>query len=178
MSSKKIISDELQSMLRVDQAGEYGAVRIYEGQLAFIRDPKQRALIEHMQDQEREHLRQFNHLLIEHRVTPTWLTPLWHVGGYVMGAVSALISDKGAHACTVGVEDVIDRHYQDQIDTLTTQNDDISQKLKTFFEKCQAEEQEHKDIAKDEGGADPAYYTLTNVIKGATQAAIWLSKRI
>lgn len=173
----KKLSPDLQSMLRVDQAGEYGAVRIYEGQLAFLRDPQQRKIVHHMLEQEKEHLRKFNHLLIEHNVPPTLLTPLWHMAGYMMGAVSAFISDKGAHACTIGVEDVIDHHYQDQIDTLSSNTDETSQTFKAFFEQCQAEEQEHKGIAEHEGGDEPEYKIMTDIVRGATRLAIWLSKR-
>lgn len=172
------LSKELESMLRVDQAGEYGAVRIYKGQLAFLRDPKQRAIVEHMLKQEEEHLRAFNQLMVQHRVPPTLLTPLWHVAGYVMGAVSALISDQGAHACTIAVEDVIDRHYQDQVDMLEHRSDELSKSLKNFFKQCQAEEQEHKSIAEDEGGNTPALTPVIQVVKRATQLAIWLSKKI
>ncbi len=169
-----------QSMLRVNQAGEYGAVRIYSGQMAVLKGKKETTqTLKHMLDQEKEHLEAFNRLMIEHNVAPTVFTPLWHVGGYAMGAISALISEKAAHACTIAVEEVIDAHYQSQVDVLSTKSDPKASEFKAFFQKCQAEEVEHKHIAEENGGREaPLYPVLTAVIKGASTLAIWLSKRV
>lgn len=182
-----VVSKKLQSMLRVNQAGEYGAVRIYQGQMAILKGEGATKTLQHMLDQEKEHLAGFNALLIEHNVAPTLFTPLWHVGGYAMGAISAMISEKAAHACTIAVEEVIDAHYQNQIDQLNAMegslsdfnNDKMVADFKNFFEKCQAEEIEHKKIAEDNGGRNaPLYPILTAVIKGISTAAIWASKRV
>ena len=103
--------DDIARMIRVDQAGEYGATRIYAGQLAMIRRSRAAGAIREMAEQERRHLAQFDRLLSERRVRPTALSPLWHVAGYALGAATALFSERTAMACTVAVEEVIDDHY-------------------------------------------------------------------
>ena len=106
-------------MIRVDHAGEYGAARIYEGQLAVLRPRRARApAIRHMAEQEQRHLAAFDRLVVERRVRPTVLSPLWHVAGFALGAATALIGERAAMACTVAVEEVIDEHYRDQIERL------------------------------------------------------------
>ncbi|MBX9696991.1 MAG: demethoxyubiquinone hydroxylase family protein [Alphaproteobacteria bacterium] len=174
-------------MLRVNQAGEYGAVRIYQGQMTILKGKETTKTLQHMLDQEKQHLAGFNAFLIEHNVAPTLFTPLWHVGGYAMGAISAMISEKAAHACTIAVEEVIDAHYQSQIDQLEAMdgpisnpiNDPMVSEFKDFFQKCQAEEIEHKKIAENNGGRDaPLYPVLTAAVKAVSTFAIWLSKKI
>ncbi|MCX7338604.1 MAG: demethoxyubiquinone hydroxylase family protein [Alphaproteobacteria bacterium] len=161
-------------MLRVNQAGEYGATRIYAGQLAvFGRDPK----ITHMAEQEQHHLRLFNQLLIEHKVRPTLLQPIWHIGGFALGMTTALLGKKAAHACTIAVETVIDRHYGKQLDQL--KDYDHATEIKTIISQCQQEELEHKDMAIQQGGEDTPLYPYLNVaIQTISKAAIWLSSRI
>jgi ubiquinone biosynthesis monooxygenase Coq7 len=106
-------------MLRVDHAGEYGATRIYAGQLAVLRGSSRAAhLVTHMAAQEDRHLARFEQLLTERRVRPTLLQPLWHIGGFALGAATALISEKAAMACTDAVETEIDRHYEEQLQEL------------------------------------------------------------
>ncbi|MFX9023691.1 demethoxyubiquinone hydroxylase family protein, partial [Acinetobacter baumannii] len=95
-------------VIRVDHAGEYGARRIYEGQLAVL---GRHAQIEHMAEQERAHLAGFEKMVVERRVRPTLLTPIWHVAGFALGAATALLGEKAAMACTEAVEEVIDEHY-------------------------------------------------------------------
>ena len=99
--------EALARMIRVDQAGEYGAVRIYQGQRAVLRNNK---VLKQMESQEREHLARFNALVVEHKVRPTLLQPLWHLAGFALGAGTALLGEKAAMACTVAVEDVIEEH--------------------------------------------------------------------
>ena len=110
----------VESMIRVDHAGEYGAMRIYAGQLAFLKDAKSRELVEHMQAQEKRHLETFEGLMRERKVRPTVLMPLWHAAGYALGAATALLGEKAAFACTVAVESVIDKHYAAQGEKLGT----------------------------------------------------------
>lgn len=167
--------DRLAEILRVNQAGEYGAKRIYQGQLAILKETQIGPTLKHMAEQEEVHLQTFNRLMIEHNVRPTILQPLWHVGGFVMGAVSALLGPKAAHACTIAVEEVIEDHYQRQLDEL----DGASPELEKLIAQFQAEEIEHKALAEQEGGRQaPAYPILSSLIKGITQSAIWLSTRI
>src|SRR3546814_4853018 len=108
----------LERILRVDHAGEYGAKRIYDGQLAVHGRSPAAPTIRHMANQEQAHLDAFDRLLPQRRVRPTLLSPLWHVGGFALGAATALLGEKAAMACTEAVEDVIDGHYAAQIETL------------------------------------------------------------
>ena len=107
----------LEEIIRVDHAGEYGASKIYDGQIAiFGKSSKLGKTIQHMADQEQEHIDKFNELILEHRVRPTALLPLWNVAGYALGASTALMGEKAAMACTVAVEKVIGEHYQEQLE--------------------------------------------------------------
>jgi len=166
--------------IRVDQAGEFGAVRIYEGQLAALRwtgrsNSETGRRIQHMAAQEREHNKVFDRLLVERRVRPTVLSPLWSVAGFALGAATALMGDKAAMACTVAVEETIEEHYADQAAKL---GDDESE-LRTTVEKFRAEEIEHRDTALAAGAEQaPAYEALSAVIKTGSRLAIWLSTRI
>lgn len=167
--------ERLAEILRVNQAGEYGAKRIYQGQLAVLRNNPVAPTIQHMAEQEEVHLQTFNRLMVEHNVRPTLLQPLWHVGGFVMGAVSALLGPKAAHACTIAVEDVIEGHYQRQLNELAGSNPDLEAIIAQF----QAEEMEHKSIAEEEGGREAVGYPLLySVIRTITKSAIWVSTRI
>lgn len=167
----------LERMIRVDHAGEYGAVRIYEGQLAVLGAVESRPDIEHMADQERVHLERFNDLIRERRVRPTALMPLWHVAGFALGAGTALIGEKAAHACTVAVEEVIDEHYAEQVAALDAEGDESD--LRDTFEKFRLEELEHRDKALERGAEEvPGYEALKMAVKTGSKLAIWLSKRV
>lgn len=165
----------LERILRVDHAGEYGAKRIYEGQLSVLKKAPSTPTIRHMLQQELEHLDAFSRLLPQRRVRPTLLTPLWHVGGFAMGAATAMLGEKAAMACTEAVEDVIDAHYAKQVEALG----ETEPELRATIEKFRAEEVEHRDTARAEGAAEaPAYPLLSRGIKAITRGAIWLSERI
>src|ERR1700722_3820126 len=113
------VAVDIDSMIRVDHAGEYGAKRIYEGQLAVLgKNPKLKKLIEHMAAQEQVHLDFFEKEIAARQVRPTALHPLWHVTGYALGALTARMGAEAAMACTVAVEEVISAHYADQLETL------------------------------------------------------------
>lgn len=162
-------------MLRVNLAGEYGAKRIYEGQLAILKHSPVAPLLEHMKAQEIAHLKAFETLVVENRVRPTLLHPLWHVAGYALGAATALLGEKAAMACTAAVEEVIDQHYEKQLTLLGDENPDLSQLITT----CQQEELEHRDLALEQGAREaPAYPLLTHAIKSVSRLAIWLSERV
>ena len=166
----------VQSMIRVDQAGEYGATRIYGGQMAVMgeRAPMSR-LVAHMAAQEDEHLAAFNALMAERRVRPTALQPFWEVAGFALGAVTAAMGPRAAMACTVAVETEIDQHYAEQLAEL----DESDPELSAMIEKFQAEEIEHKQIALDHGAeTTPGYPLLSAAIRMGCKAAIALSKRI
>ncbi len=167
----------LDRMIRVDHAGEYGAVRIYEGQLSVLGRSASAPVIEHMAEQERRHLETFNKLIPEHRVRPTALLPLWHMAGFALGAGTALLGEKAAMACTVAVEEVIDEHYAGQVATLDADGDEND--LRATIEEFRLEEVEHKETGLKHGAEDaPGYEVLTGLIKTGSRLAIWLSKRI
>ncbi|MEX0694143.1 MAG: demethoxyubiquinone hydroxylase family protein [Rhodospirillales bacterium] len=167
----------LDSMIRVDHAGEYGAVRIYEGQLAVLGRTAAHADIEHMAEQERVHLQKFNDLIRANRVRPTALLPLWHVAGFALGAGTALLGEKAAHACTVAVEEVIDEHYAEQVAALDLEAD--QGELRDTFEAFRLEELEHRDTALEHGAEQaPGYAVLKATVKTGSRLAIWLSKKI
>lgn len=164
------------SMLRVDQAGEYGATRIYAGQLAVLgnRHPASRT-IARMAMQEQRHLKHFDQMLAERGVRPTVLQPFWSVAGHALGAVTALIGPSAAMACTAAVETEIDKHYGDQLRRLGEDDPDLSETITEF----QAEELEHRDTAIAAGAENAfAYPLLSAVIRAGCRAAISLSKRI
>lgn len=161
--------------IRVDHAGEYGAKRIYEGQLAVLGRTKWRETLEHMKAQEQVHLDTFTRLVGERRVRPTALLPVWHVAGFALGAATALLGHRGAMACTVAVEEAIDEHYRAQEEEL---GDDEAE-LKAHIEKFRAEELEHRDIGlENEAEQAPAYRLLSAAIKAGCKVAIRLSERI
>lgn len=164
------------SMLRVDQAGEYGATRIYAGQLAVLRRncPESR-LIARMAAQEERHLKRFNELMVERGVRPTALQPIWNVAGFALGAATALMSEEAALACTDAVETEIDRHYGEQLADLGDDDPELAADIAQF----RADELEHRDSAREAGATDAvAYPLLTAAIRAGCRAAIELSKRI
>ena len=164
------------SMIRVDQAGEYGATRIYAGQLAVLRrNAPETRLIARMASQEERHLKRFDRLMAERRIRPTALQPLWDVAGFALGAVTALMSEKAALACTDAVETEIDRHYSAQLAELGDEDPELASTIAEF----QAEEIEHRDIARAAGAAEAlGYPLLTAAIRAGCRAAIALSKRV
>jgi ubiquinone biosynthesis monooxygenase Coq7 len=161
--------------IRVDHAGEYGAKRIYQGQLAILGKTRHAPVLRHMQEQEQVHLDYFSRQIAARRVRPTALLPLWHVAGFVLGAGTALLGYRAAMACTVAVEEAIDEHYREQTETL---GDDETE-LKASIEKFRAEELEHRDIGlENEAEQAPAYRLLTAAIKAGCKVAIKVSERV
>jgi ubiquinone biosynthesis monooxygenase Coq7 len=161
--------------IRVDHAGEYGAKRIYQGQLAVLGRTKYGPMIEHMQAQEQVHLDTFSRLIAQRRVRPTALLPIWHVAGFALGAATALLGHRGAMACTVAVEEAIDEHYRAQEEAL---GEDEAE-LKAHIEQFRAEELEHRDIGlENEAEQAPAYRLLSAAIKAGCKVAIRISERV
>jgi len=162
-------------MIRVDHAGEYGAKRIYQGQLAVLGRGPKGDLIRHMQAQEQVHLDTFSALIAQRRVRPTALLPFWHVAGFALGAATALLGERAAMACTVAVEEVIDAHYAQQEAALG--EDEVA--LRDTIAGFRAEELEHRDIGlAHEAEQAPGYRLLTGLIKAGCRAAIAASERI
>ncbi len=166
----------VERIIRVDQAGEYGAVRIYDGQLAVLGKTKMGPVIRKMAAAERRHLDTFNDLVAERRVRPTALMPLWHLAGFALGAGTALLGEKAAMACTVAVEEVIDEHYAGQLDHLDADQEADLRKTVTEFRE---DELEHRDEGLAHGAREaPSYEGLSAVVKAGSRLAIWLSERI
>jgi ubiquinone biosynthesis monooxygenase Coq7 len=162
-------------MIRVDHAGEYGAARIYAGQLAVLGRGAKADLLRHMQAQEQRHLNTFNSIVATQRVRPTALLPFWHLAGFALGAVTAALGERAAMACTVAVEEVIDGHYTRQLEGLDQTDTALRSTLETFRE----EEREHRDIGLAHGAEDtPGYRLLSGAIKAGCRVAIALSERI
>ena len=169
---------ELERMIRVDHAGELGAARIYDGQLAVF-GPTHAAtpVIRKMKDQEQSHLETFDRLVVEKGVRPTALSPLWDAAGFALGAATALLGEKAAMACTAAVEEVINEHYQGQRDTLKRWG--VEKDFEKTVASFQADEVHHRDTAYRHGAKEAAgYRALSGAIKAGCRAAIWLSKRI
>jgi ubiquinone biosynthesis monooxygenase Coq7 len=168
---------DIEAMIRVDHAGEYGAVRIYEGQLAVLKRRKSAKVetIQHMADQEQRHLKTFDKLVNERRVRPTALEPLWRIAGFALGAATAALGEKAAFACTAAVEEVIDEHYAAQVAALK----DKDPALKATVEDFRADEAAHRDEALKQGAEQaPGYKLLSETIKAGCRIAIKLSEKI
>jgi len=166
---------DLERIIRVDHAGEYGAARIYAGQLAVLGRGSKGDLLRHMQDQEQVHLDSFSKMIVQRRVRPTAMLPLWHLAGFALGALTAAMGEKAAMACTVAVEESIDQHYREQTERLGDDEAD----LRETIEKFRLEEVEHRDIGLENGAEQaPGYRLLTKVIKAGCKAAIAISERV
>jgi ubiquinone biosynthesis monooxygenase Coq7 len=170
---------EIAAMIRVDHAGEFGALCIYEGQLAVLaRNSRARAnteAIRRMAEQERVHFAAFDRMVKERGVRPTALEPFWQAAGYAMGAATALMGEKAAMACTVAVEDVIDEHYAKQIDRLGESEPDLKETIAKFHQ----DELDHRNEALSHGASEaPAYPLLTAAIRLSCRIAISLSQRL
>ena len=168
-------SDIVKRFIRVNHAGEFGAKRIYEGQLTVLKNTKDAAVIEHMKGQELHHLETFEKLIVERKVRPTVLYPLWNVAGFALGVGTALLGPKAAMACTVAVGEVIDEHYADQAAQLSVDEG----KLRETINRLRDEELEHRDTAIDLGGETaPGYPVLRRTIRAGSKLAIWLTERL
>jgi 3-demethoxyubiquinol 3-hydroxylase len=162
-------------MIRVDHAGEYGAARIYAGQLAVLRNSQKAGMLRHMRDQEQVHLDTFNAMIADRRVRPTALLPFWHLAGFALGAVTAAMGERAAMACTVAVEETIDAHYTAQIEQLSQSETPLLGTL----EKFRAEEREHRDIAlANDAERAPGYRLLSAAVRTGCRIAIHLSERL
>ena len=167
-------AQSIASMLRVNHAGEYGAVRIYQGQLAFLKSPKFRSLVLEMKKQEQRHLDYFSSQINKRSLRPSILHPIWHVGGFALGALSAALGPKYAFACTVAVEEVISEHYRKQVQQIDHSEQELAIKIAEFRD----EELEHQDTAiANEAKSAALYDIFTNTVKKICRIAIFLAKK-
>ena len=169
----------LAEILRVDHAGELGAVHIYRGQQAVLGKARSHERVTgqlaEMEGHEAVHLARFDALLNEHRVRPTLLAPLWRAAGFALGAGTALLGEKAAHACTEAVETVIEGHYAAQIAEMAERDPELAAELSVFRD----EELAHRDIARDEGARDaPGYPLLAALIRAGCRTAIKISEKV
>jgi 3-demethoxyubiquinol 3-hydroxylase len=166
-------------MIRVDHAGEYGAVQIYRGQRAVFNRIEGKAhaarLIAEMEAGEQEHLKTFDRMIADRGVRPTLMAPLWRVAGFGLGAATALMGEKAAHACTEAVEEVIEEHYARQSEALAG----VDSELKRVVDRFREDEIGHKQTAIEQGARDaPGYPVLSALIKFGCRAAIRISEKI
>lgn len=165
----------LSEIVRVDQAGEYGAKRIYEGQLVVLGKTEAAPALKTMLAQEEEHLAAFNRIMADRGVRPTALGPVWHMAGFALGAATALLGKDAAMACTVAVENVIADHYAEQAAQLGDDEKDLRETITRF----RGDELHHRDVSLQNGAENaPAYPALTAAVSAGTRLAIWLSKKI
>lgn len=173
-------SRALEEMIRVDHAGEYGAVQIYRGQRAVFDRIEGKAhaarIVARMEAGEQEHLKTFDRLIAERRVRPTLMAPIWRVAGFGLGAVTALMGESAAHACTEAVEEVIEEHYGRQSQAL---GGGVDPELKSVIDRFREDEVQHKQTAIEQGARDaPGYPLLSAMIKLGCRAAIRISEKI
>ena len=176
---KKTNKKILEEIIRVDHAGERGAIKIYEGQLLALKTIKQdnelKDIIEKMKDHEKEHLEYFEKEIQKRKIKPTYFLPLWDLMGVTLGFGTALLGKKTAMLCTASVEEVIEDHYQKQIKKLG--NDEMN--LKAKIEKFKGDEVDHKNIAYEAGATNKGLYSIMNkIIKTGSRIAITISEKI
>jgi ubiquinone biosynthesis monooxygenase Coq7 len=174
-----ISKNKIEEFIRVDHAGERGAVKIYEGQLlalnTLVKDEKLKKTIEEMKVHEKEHCEFFEKEIKKRNINPTKLLPLWDLLGVTLGFGSTLLGKKAAMLCTASVEEVIDKHYQNQIDQLDKSEKELKNKIIKFRE----DELHHKDIAYEKGATKKGCYSiLDKVIKTGSKIAINISEKI
>jgi len=179
MPGEGVRERKLAEMIRVDHAGEFGAVQIYRGQRAVFDRIAGKAhaarLVAEMEAGEQEHLRTFDRLIAERQVRPTIMAPIWRVAGFGLGAATALLGEQAAHACTEAVEEVIEQHYGRQSEALAG----VDEELKQVVDRFRAYEVAHKDTAIEQGAHEaPGYAMLSAAIKFGCRAAIRISEKI
>jgi ubiquinone biosynthesis monooxygenase Coq7 len=176
------MKNKIAEMIRVDHAGERGAIKIYDGQLLALQllkaDPDLERKVSEMKEHEKEHLKYFEQQLADRKIRPTLFLPLWDFLGTALGFGTAVLGKKAAMLCTASVEEVIDKHYSEQIDYLS-KNEKQEKELLSKVKKFRQDELGHRDIAYEEGATkEGAYGFLDAFIKIGSKAAIEISKKI
>jgi len=176
---KKTDQKILEEIIRVDHAGERGAIKIYEGQLLALstikEDKNLKRIIEEMKEHEKEHLEYFEKEIQKRKMKPTYLLPLWDLMGVSLGFGTALLGKKAAMLCTASVEEVIENHYENQLKKLGNDEKDLKEKIKKFKE----DETHHKNIAYDAGATNKGFYSVMDkIIQTGSKIAITISEKI
>ena len=179
LNMQKTNKKKLEEFIRVDHAGERGAIKIYEGQLLALntiyKDNQLKETIEEMREHEREHCDYFENEIKKREIKPTKFLPLWDLLGVGLGFGTTLLGKKAAMLCTASVEEVIDKHYQDQINQIKDDEKELRDKIIKFRE----DELHHKDIAYEKGASKKGFYSiLDKVIKTGSKIAINISEKI
>ena len=169
----------LEEIIRVDHAGERGAIKIYEGQLLALKtikqDEKLKDIIEEMKDHEKEHLEYFEKEIQKRNMKPTYLLPLWDLMGISLGFGTALLGKKAAMLCTASVEEVIENHYENQLRKIGEDEKDLKTKIKKF----KGDEVNHKNIAYESGATKNGLYSIMDkIIRTGSKIAITISEKI
>ncbi|XP_071131511.1 5-demethoxyubiquinone hydroxylase, mitochondrial-like [Mytilus edulis] len=179
MARQKRSRELVDKIIRVDHAGELGADRIYQGQLAILGNTSVGPVIKEMWEDEKIHLETFNKLIVQHRARPTVLLPIWNIAGFALGAGTALLGKEGAMACTVAVEAVIGDHYNSQIRDLMEDDPEKHEELLKIIKKFRDDELHHHDTGLEHDAEKaPFYKALTQVIKVGCKGAVWISEKI
>ena len=176
---KKSNKNKIEEFIRVDHAGERGAIKIYEGQLlalnTFIKNDELKKKIEEMKEQEKEHANYFENEIKKRNINPTKFLPLWDLLGVSLGFGSTILGKKAAMLCTASVEEVIDKHYQNQIQQIESDEKELKNKIIKFRE----DELHHKNIAYNEGATKKGLYSLLDkIIKTGSKIAINISEKV
>ena len=172
---KKKFKKKVDEIIRVNHAGEYGAQRIYSGQLKFCQKKSLKTKLKKIIKEEYEHYEYFNEVMIKKRTRPTLMNPLWHHGGYLLGVITALMGEKYVNACTEAVEEVIVEHYEDQIEFL--EKEGIEKSMLRKIKKFQSDEDAHKnDSINSNRNINPRFFKIFT--KGLTKLAIKVSKKL
>ena len=176
---KKTNQKTLEEIIRVDHAGERGAIKIYEGQLLALKTIKQdetlKDKIEKMKEQEKEHLEYFEKEIQKRKIKPTYFLPLWDVMSVALGFGSALLGKKATMLCTASVEEIIDGHYKNQLKKLGNDEKDLKKKIEKFKE----DEVSHKNIAYEFGATNKGLYSIMDkIIQTGSRIAITISEKI
>ena len=176
---KKTDQNKIKEFIRVNHAGERGAIKIYEGQLlalnTFVKDDKLKKMIEQMKIHEKKHLDFFNKEIKKRNIKPTKLLPLWDLLGIGLGFSSAMMGKKATMLCTASVEEIIDEHYQNQLNQINSDEKNLKKKIKKFRD----DEIHHKNIAYDNGASKEGLYSiLDKIIKTGSKVAISISEKI
>lgn len=167
-------NNTLSEVIRVNHAGEYGAKRIYQGQMSVLKSKKDQDILKMMKSQEEQHLKYFEQEMLKNRVRPSILMPIWNVMGYSLGKITALMGRNAAMIATEAIEEVIDEHYKSQI-----KSEELSQELKEKIEQFRQEEVEHQQIAKaNMKNLNPAHRALYRLIKLGCKISVAIAKKI
>ena len=172
---EKKLKKKIDEIIRVNHAGEYGAQRIYSGQIKFCKEEDLKKKLKRIIDEEYEHYKYFNDVMISKRTRPTLMNPLWHHGGFLLGMFTSLLGEKYVHACTEAVEEVIVEHYEEQIKFLEKKG--VEKQMLKKIKKFRADEDEHRHFAEQSNLNNNRVRLFKKFTRKLTKIAIKVSKK-